>query len=186
MREKAEIFFDAVTCVREALVEEAQSYVFRRRIRWQRYLGAAACLVLALCLGLFGLLAAGGSGGSSGAPNLNGAAPPQSADSVFQGPADAPSGDTEPSCPPSETGEPAQVRFTAVVREVHEAWLLVEAEEAFASPEERIEVPLEEVTDLPALSPGDRVAVICASVVHDPSGAVRAEGVQEIARLDGR
>lgn len=184
MREKAEIFFDAVTCVREALVEEAQSYVFRRRVRWQRYLGAAACLVLAVCLGLFGLMAAGGSGGSSGAPDLNGAAPPQSTDGVFQGPADAPSGDTAPACPPSEAEKPAQVRFTAVVREVHEAWLLVEAEEAFASPEERIEVPLEEVADLPALSPGDRVAVTCASVVHDPSGAVRAEGVQEIARLD--
>ena len=123
----------------------------------------------------------GGSGGNSGA-GLNGALPPQPAD---QSPACEPSDAAEPDSPSPEAQAPAVVRFTAVVREVRGAWLLVEAlpGETFVSPEEQIEVPLEEAADLPTLSPGDQVTITCASVVHDPSGTVRVEGVQEIARI---
>ena len=31
----ADVFFDAITQIREELVEEAQQYVFRRRISWR-------------------------------------------------------------------------------------------------------------------------------------------------------
>ena len=70
MREKAEIFFDAVTCVREALVEEAQRHVFRRRSRRPQYLALAACAALAVCLGLFSLLPAGGGVQGKGISSL--------------------------------------------------------------------------------------------------------------------
>ena len=46
MSQKAEILFDAITGIREDLVEEAQRHVFCRRARWRRYGGLAACLVL--------------------------------------------------------------------------------------------------------------------------------------------
>ena len=42
---RSEILFDGVTHIREDLIEEAQRYVFRRRINWRRYAGGlAACL----------------------------------------------------------------------------------------------------------------------------------------------
>ena len=39
---RSEIFFDGVTHIREDLIEEAQRYVFRRRINWRRYAGGSA------------------------------------------------------------------------------------------------------------------------------------------------
>ena len=51
MSQKAEILFDAITGIREDLVEEAQRHVFCRRARWRRYGGLAACLVLAALAG---------------------------------------------------------------------------------------------------------------------------------------
>ena len=42
MSQKAEILFDAITGIREDLVEEAQRHVFCRRARWRRYGGLAA------------------------------------------------------------------------------------------------------------------------------------------------
>ena len=61
----ADVFFDAITQIREELVEEAQQYVFRRRISWRQYAGAAAAC-LALALGLSLLIRSGGAGGMGG------------------------------------------------------------------------------------------------------------------------
>ena len=66
---KAEIFFDAITGLREELVEEALDCRFRRRVPWSRYAGLAACLALVVCVGWFGLMLAGGGMGGSGADN---------------------------------------------------------------------------------------------------------------------
>ena len=68
----AEKFFDAITQVREDLVEEALDYRFTRRrtIHWQRYVPLAACLALVVCIGYLaanlrmgGMNAATGNGG---------------------------------------------------------------------------------------------------------------------------
>ena len=59
---KEEIFFDAITNIREDLVEAAQNYDFHRRVRWERWAGLAACLALAAFLSLPFLLPSGGSG----------------------------------------------------------------------------------------------------------------------------
>ena len=68
-REKAEILFDAITAVREDLIEAAQNYVFHKKpSAWRRYAALAACLVVVAGLGFgalrLGLL--GGMGGSGG------------------------------------------------------------------------------------------------------------------------
>ena len=72
----AEKLFDAITEVREDLVEETLDYRFvaRRNIPWQRYAGLAACLALVVCIGYLaanlrmgGMNAATGNGGSNGA-----------------------------------------------------------------------------------------------------------------------
>ena len=55
-REKAEILFDAITAVREDLIEAAQNYVFHKKpSAWRRYAALAACLVVVAGLG-FGAL----------------------------------------------------------------------------------------------------------------------------------
>ena len=44
---KAEIFFDAITNIKEALIDDALDYRFtKRHIPWQRYMSMAACLAL--------------------------------------------------------------------------------------------------------------------------------------------
>lgn len=186
MREKAEIFFDAVTCVREALVEEAQRHVFRRRSRRPQYLALAACAALAVCLGLFSLLPAGGGGdkaaGGSGVDGSNAAPPPAAADEAPRDPLpeQSPSGEPSPDAPEGAV-------LTALVREIHDTWLLVEAlpdGERFA-PGELLEVDASGAAELPALECGDEIAVRFTRAVQEPGAPVRIEGVEEIAMLSG-
>ena len=49
----AEKLFDAITEVREDLVEEALDYRFqaKKAVPWQRYAKWAACLALVVCIG---------------------------------------------------------------------------------------------------------------------------------------
>ena len=69
----AEKFYDAITEVREDLVEEALDYRFpqKKPIPWQRYVPLAACLALVVCIGYLaanlrmgGMNTAGGNDGS--------------------------------------------------------------------------------------------------------------------------
>ena len=69
---RAEKFYDAITAVREELVEEALDYRFiqKKTIPWRRYAGLAACLALVVCIGYLaanlrmgGMNAATGNGG---------------------------------------------------------------------------------------------------------------------------
>lgn len=69
---KAEKLFDAITNVREELVEEALDYRFpaKRAIPWQRYAKWAACLALVVCIGyLASTLRMGGMAGSDSTGN---------------------------------------------------------------------------------------------------------------------
>ena len=78
---RADIWFDAITNIREELVEEALSHRFRRRIPWGKYMGLAACLVLVVCVGWFGLLIAGGGMGG-GSDFMNGSSGAVSGDTA--------------------------------------------------------------------------------------------------------
>ena len=70
----AEKLFDAITEVREDLVEEALDYRFpqKKPIPWQRYVPLAACLALVVCIGYLaanlrmGGMNAAGNDGSNG------------------------------------------------------------------------------------------------------------------------
>ena len=70
----AEKLFDAITEIREDLIDEALDYRFARRkaIHWQRYAALAACLALVVCIGYLaanlrmGGMNAAGNDGSNG------------------------------------------------------------------------------------------------------------------------
>lgn len=166
---KAEIFFDAVTGIREELVEEALGYRFRRRFPWGRYAGLAACLALVVCVGWFGLtIAGGGMGGSSGADNGFRTGSPAGGDSgeVSGDTAPAPQspeGSSEPAVPGDspELGGQNWESFTAKVLEVREDALLVEPleGEAVRNSADRIVVSTEGLENLPELEAGDAVEI---------------------------
>lgn len=128
MRPKAEIFFDAITLLREDIVEEAQDYRFRKKQAvWKKFGSLAACLVLLASISL--LMLPRGCGSSGGNADMNSSGTPMApADSCA--PADAPaSGDPAPE--PGDTpmggyGHWEQAEFTAVVTEIDEGSILVE------------------------------------------------------------
>lgn len=176
---KEEIFFDAITALREDLVEAAQNYAFRRRVRWERWAGLAACLVLAAFLSLPFVLPSGGSGGDlNGASGSADQAAPMSPEAAP--PAEAPAGDGgevsgEPA--PGASEGTALLRFEATVLEVRENTLLVEPDPA-AGVAVQAEVPLEGVEELPVLRAGDRITIVCSGVQE--TEPARLTGVLEI------
>lgn len=165
----ADVFFDAITQIREELVEEAQQYVFRRRISWRQYAGAAAAC-LALALGLSLLIRSGGMGGSSGSDSGGGMA-----------------GGIEDSCdiaPEPSEPLPSERSFTADVLEILDGGSLLVVPQPGSgvwSVADRVTVPVGDLTELPDVQPGDRILVVY-------SGEARAdfvEGVTEIRLLMG-
>lgn len=179
---KEEIFFDAITNLREDLVEAAQNYAFRRRVRWERWAGLAACLALVAFLSLPLLLPSGGSGG---APN---SAADQTAPMTPEAvpPAEAPAGDSGDGGDGGEvSGEPAPgasegaalLRIEATVLEVRENTLLVELDPDAGIAVQAV-VPLEGVAGLPALREGDRITISCAAVQE--TEPAQLTGVTEI------
>ena len=171
MKPKAEIFFDAITLLREDIVEEAQDYRFRKKPAvWKKFGSLAACLVLIASISL--LMLPRGCGNSGGNADMNSSgAPMASADSCA--PADEPmagdpvSGDPapEPSEAPAGAGGPEyghgeQVQFTAIVIEIDESSILVEPLEG-----ERLRdsygqiVVVTRELELPELAVGDEVRI---------------------------
>ena len=165
----ADVFFDAITQIREELVEEAQQYVFRRRISWRQYAGAAAAC-LALALGLSLLIRSGGAGGMGGS----------------SGGSDS-GGGVEDSCdiaPELSESLPSERSFTADVLEILDGGSLLVVPQPGSgvwSVADRVTVPVGDLTELPDVQPGDRILVVY-------SGEARAdfvEGVTEIRLLMG-
>lgn len=204
MSRKAEVFFDAITLLREDLVEEAQNYVFRkRRSAWKKFGSLAACMVLVVSLGMLAALPRGcgasapnSSGGdSSSAPAAPAEMPPASTE-------DAPSGDSSPwadgtygtSRPPEGEGAPdfglgdSLTQFKARVLEVSEDGLLAELlpEEGRLFGMDRVRIGTAGLDGLPDLRPGDVVAVSCETLFMGDGEAV-AEDVTELrlAEPDG-
>ena len=163
-----DVVFDAVTNIREELIEEAQQYVFRRRISWRRYAGGlAACL--ALVLGLSLLFRFGGAGGSA-----------PSGDSGGEGGNGAGYDTAEPgACPPGA----AEASFTADVLEVPEDGTLIVVPQPGSgiwSVADRVRVPTAGVPDLPDVQPGNQILVVYTG----EAGSDFVEGVVEIRIID--
>lgn len=163
-----DVFFDGVTQIREELIEEAQRYVFRKRINWRRYAGGlAACL--ALVLGLSLLFRFGGAGGSA-----------PSGDSGGEGGNGAGYDTAEPgACPPGA----AEASFTADVLEVPEDGTLIVVPQPGSgiwSVADRVRVPTAGVPDLPDVQPGNQILVVYTG----EAGSDFVEGVVEIRIID--
>lgn len=164
----ADVFFDAITQIREELVEEAQQYVFRRRISWRQYAGAAAAC-LALALGLSLLIRSGGVGGMGGSSGSDSG------------------GGVEDSCdiaPEPSEPLPSERSFTADVLEILDGGSLLVVPQPGSgvwSVADRVTVPVGDLTELPDVQPGDRILVVYSGEV----GADFVEGVTEIRLLMG-
>ena len=164
----ADVFFDAITQIREELVEEAQQYVFRRRISWRQYAGAAAAC-LALALGLSLLIRSGGAGGMGGSSGSDSG------------------GGVEDSCdiaPEPSEPLPSERSFTADVLEILDGGSLLVVPQPGSgvwSVADRVTVPVGDLTELPDVQPGDRILVVYSG----EAGADFVEGVTEIRLLMG-
>jgi len=177
MNRKAEIFFDAITRLREDLVEEAQNYTFRKkRAVWRKFASLAACVMLVVSLGMLAALPKGcgsAGGGDSSAPMASdeseaNVGAPSGDGSMFPAPSDA---------PPSS--EAKQIEFCAQVLEVREDGLLVEPFDGLPADVERVRVPTAGLEDLPEFYPGGTVTVVCGSVSQGEGEAV-AEAVAAV------
>ena len=195
MSRKAEKFFDAITLLREDLVEEAQTYVFRRkRSAWKTFGSLAACIALVASLGILTILPRGCGAGmdssSSGSMN-NSSAPPASSDSAAPSPdanvdVDDGSPSAAPSDPSGETAPPdvgmgGPAQFNAQVLEILEDELLVELlpDEGLLMGASCVHIPTAGLDGLPALQPGDVVAVSCETLyLVDGEVIVEAAGTE--------
>ena len=93
MSQKSEKFFDAITHIREDLIEEAQNHKFRKKTAaWKKFGSLAASIVLIVSIGF---LAAVPRGCGSGGADSNSSAPFTSNNDAAA-PQDAPSTDTAP------------------------------------------------------------------------------------------
>ena len=178
---KAEVFFDAITSIKEELVDAALDHRFRKKTaHWRRYVSMAACLALAATVG-FAALRMGvlrGMGGSSknaaadtafnstvssttSSSSASGAAPGAadkggSQESIMEDSAAETPGYTEKE---EQREEPAF--FAAAVLEVSDAWILVEpleGEEILASAD-RFLVSTADVEEPPELKEGDEILI---------------------------
>lgn len=179
---KAEVFFDAITNIREDLIEEALNYQFyRHTIPWQRYLRNAACLALVVLVG-FGAVRLGFLGGFGGSDSANNtasdmagntygdSASPESANqnSTTESPTEPSTGSEENHGDDSGPNDNVS-RFTGTVLEVHESYLLVKPAEgeAILSSADLIEVPIREIENLWEIEVGDEVIITYVGSIQE-------------------
>ena len=176
MSKKTEKFFDAITLLREDLVEEAQRHVFRKKQSgWKTFGSLAACMALVASLGLLAAMPRGCGAASknndSSAPMTPAASPADEntgasggveyGDGLANGdaaPPAEPSGETPP-----DIGMGGPARFSAQVLEILEDGVLVEvlSGEGLPAGASWVRIPTAGLENLPALRPGDVVAVSC-------------------------
>lgn len=150
MSEKSEKFFDAITHIREDLVEEAQNHRFHKKsTAWKRFASLAASIVLIVSIGFLAIVPRGcgsggnSSGGADSSPHvsfdsvMNNAGAPQGPVSSEQSPpmggisgsSGAEPGDT-PGADAPEGVAPADGtvlhQFTAIIIEIQNGDFLVE------------------------------------------------------------
>ena len=186
---KAEVFFDAITSIKEELVDAALDHRFRKKTaHWRRYVSMAACLALAATVG-FAALRMGvlrGMGGSSknaaadtafnstvssttASSSASGAAPGAADKGGPQESIMEDSAAETPSCTEKEEQREEPAFFAAAVLEVSDAWILVEpleGEEILASAD-RFLVSTAGVEELPKLSRGDEITVFFTGFIRE-------------------
>ena len=162
---KSEVMFDAITGIREELIEEALDHRFRRKnLQVQRWLSAVACLALMVTasVGAIRLGIIDGFGGSGKNNSKADCAAPESADQnsfladdayAEDIPAEEPAA-TPPADQPAEgtANEPAEDSgaamntFRGKVLEVGDGYLLIEPDDGswIRSSADLIEVPVED------------------------------------------
>ena len=170
MKPKPEIFVDAITLLREEIVEEAQDYRFRKKSAvWKKFGSLAACLVLLVSISLLVLPMRGCGGSAPPAMNSSGAPPMQSTDTCA--PADEPASG-EPAPEPAEDPSAAPengysqadtVQLTAMVVEIHEDYILVKHLES-ENENDLMEASIGSL-ELPELVAGD---IVCITHVKGP------------------
>ena len=187
MNRKAEIFFDAITLLREDLVEEAQNYVFRKKRRgWRTFGSLAACAVLVVSLGMLAVLPRGcGAGsGSDMSMNTSGNSSPPAGQTAPDVNGDMPYGgsDMNGAAPPPAPEEPEAapgdglVRFSGRVVEIFEDELLVEPVSTLPDGPELVRIPTGGLENLPEFYLDGNVTIVCEAVVWEDGEAV-AENV---------
>ncbi len=200
MNPKAETFFDAITLLREDLVEEAQNYVFRRkRSGWKKFGSLAACVMLVMSLGLLTVMprGCGAAAPKSADMNSSGAAPTAPAEMPPDANGDIPYGDShigggsvDGAPRPEPSGEPAPrppeggdrpdlgglIRFSGQVLEVLEDAVLVEPFDELPGAPERVRISTVGLENPPAFYPGGVVMVTCQRLVLE-NGEALAEDV---------
>ena len=193
MSRKSETFFDAITHLREDLIEEAQDYKFRKKaVVWRKFGSLAACVVLIMSIGVLAVLprgcgSSGGGSNSSTAPSANPQDAPSSGDTAPPLYGDSGSGKPEeiPNGGDSENGAPSGViesyQFTAIVVEVQDEAILVEPIEYDSDYPYRI--PFMDL-EVPSLAEGDWVTVTCAGDLVFTSNPPEVLGVQSIEKID--
>lgn len=184
MRDKAEIFFDAITLLPEDIVEEAQEYRFRKKqAGWKKVGSLAACLALIASISLLALPR--GCGAAAPGADMNSAV---STDSCA--PADSepmPEPGAAPGAPEAgyDYGLAETAQFSAVVLEIDGGSLLVEPLEGeqIRSSHDRIAVYTGALA-LPELAAGDEVRIVYDGQIQtgDPAGIT---GVTAVERLAG-
>ena len=170
---KSEIFFDAITNIKEALIDDALDYRFtKRHIPWQRYMSMAACLALVATVG-FAAAQMGIFGGGSNKSDTSNMAAPDTENQKGSAPEESVLEDSSTSS--SDTGgnagtgsaeegksEPMEtVKFGATILEVSDTWLLVEpleGEEILTSAD-RFMVSITDVDQLPELKEGYEIVI---------------------------
>ena len=199
MSQKSEKFFDAVTRLREDLIEEAQNYQFRKKAAgWKKFGSLAACIMLIMSIGILAALPRGcGSAGGGADSNSSANVPADSA-----APQDAPSTDTapppygdvsggassEPGGPPAEASEnedpmvgAEHYQFTAIVVEVQDEAILAEPIEYDSH--YQVLIPFTNL-EFPTLTEGDWIMVTVEGglvLTTDPPVIL---GVQSIEKID--
>lgn len=193
MSRKSETFFDAITHLREDLIEEAQNYKFRKKAAvWKKFGGLAACIVLIMSVGVLAILprGCGSSGGGAGSnssaaptatpqedPASSDTAPPLYGIDLSGGPEESES--ASDGSAPSGAAESRQ--FTAIVIEVRDEGLLVVPIEYDSC--HQCLIPFADL-ELPALAEGDRIKVTCAGSPVFTSDPPVISGVRSVEKID--
>lgn len=188
-----EKLFDAITGVREDLVEEALDYRFARpAAHWQRMAALAACLlfVVGVSLGALRFFTWGCGGAAPDGAQQNSSAecaPGDTAPPRLPTGVDSAAPMEKPQAPDSDSGAGGgeQAVMEATVLSVHQGYLLVEpvAGDPVLATADQVEVPTAEAEGLPALAPGDRVKVTFSGAVQETYPA-RLVGVTAVERLE--
>lgn len=196
---KENIFFDAVSHIREELIEDALDHAFRKKVTpWRRYAALAACLALMVTVGFAALrLGVAGGGSDSAADMIVNGSTSMSGAIVLPGAADkgaAPESVIEESAAESSdsSGSPTEAEgltFAATVLQVEDTRILVEPLEGeeILSSSDCFMVSITDVEDLPQLKEGYEIVITFDGFIRESYPAqITAAQIKPLLRELGK